>query len=85
MVRRLNGSKRHLNKRGTLVLSNMLAEAISNITNWQFTLHSLAIYNRKNRNTNDYDENKAKFKVGAISASNLNSVRERNINTLILG
>ena len=63
----------------------MLAEAISNITNWQFTLHSLAIYNRKNRNTNDYDENKAKFKVGAISASNLNSVRECNINTLILG
>ena len=63
----------------------MLAEAISNITNWQFTLHSLAIYNRKNRNTNDYDENKAKFKVGAIIASNLNSVRERNINTLILG
>ena len=74
MVKRLNASKLHINKRGTLVLSN-----------WQFALHSLAIYNRKIRNTNDYDENKAKCKVGAISASNLNLVRERNINRLILG
>ena len=37
------------------------------------------------RNTNDYDENKAKFKVGAISASNLNAIRKRNINRLIIG
>ena len=63
----------------------MLAEAISNITNWQFTLHSLAIYNRKNRNTNDYDENKAKFKVGAITASILKAICIRNINRLIIG
>ena len=71
MVRHLNASKLHLNKRGTQVLFNVFAEAISNITNWQFVLHSLASDNRKNQNTNDYDENKAKFKVGAISASNL--------------
>ena len=37
-----------------------------------------------NRNTNDYDENKAKFNVGAISASNLNAIRKRNINRLII-
>ena len=36
-------------------------------------------------NTNDYDENKAKFKVGAISASNLNAIHKRNINRLIIG
>ena len=41
--------------------------------------------NKKNRNSNDYDENKAKFKVGAISASNLNAIRKRNINRLIIG
>ena len=70
-VRHLNASKLHLNKRGTQILSNVFAEAISNITNWQFVLHSLASDNRKNQNTNDYDENNAKFKVGAISASNL--------------
>ena len=35
-------------------------------------------------NTNDYHENKAKFKVGAISASNLNAIRKRNINRLII-
>ena len=32
-VRNLNDSKLHLNKRGTQVLSNVFAEAISNITN----------------------------------------------------
>ena len=32
-VRNLNASKLHLNKRGTKVLSNVFAEAISNITN----------------------------------------------------
>ena len=53
------------------MLSNVFAEAISNIANWQFVLHNLDSDNRKNQNTNDYDENKAKFKVGAISASNL--------------
>ena len=63
----------------------MFAEAISNITNWQFVLHSLAIDKRKNRKTNDYDEYKAKFKVGAVSASNLNGIRKRNINRLIMG
>ena len=70
-ARHLNTSRLHLNTRGTQMLSNVFAEAISNITNWQFVLHSLASDNRKNQNTNDYDENKAKFKVGAISASNL--------------
>ena len=61
----------------------MFAEAISNINNWQFVLHSLAIDNI--RNTNDYDENEAKFKVSAISASNLSAIRKRNINRLIIG
>ena len=32
-IRHLNASKLHLNKRGTQVLSNVFAEAISNITN----------------------------------------------------
>ena len=32
-VRHLNASKLHLNKRGTQILSNVFAEAISNITN----------------------------------------------------
>ena len=70
-VRHLNASKLHLNKRGTLVLSYVFAEAMSNITNRQFVLHSLASDNRNNRSTNDYDENKTKSKVGALSASNL--------------
>ena len=84
-VRHLNASKLHLNQRGTQVLSNEFAEAISNITNRLFVLHSLASDNRKNRNANDYDENKANFKVGAISASNLIAFRKRNINKLIIG
>ena len=37
------------------------------------------------RNTNDYDENKGKFKVSGISASNLNAIRKSNINRLIIG
>ena len=63
----------------------MFAETISNFTNWQFILHGLGSDNRKNRNTNDHDENKAKFKIGAISAGNLNAIRKRNINRLIKG
>ena len=84
-VRHLNASKLHLKERGTQVLSNVFAEAISNMTNWQFVLHSLASDNRKNRNTNDYDENKAKFKAGEICGNNLNAIRKRNINRLIIG
>ena len=83
--RQLNASKLHLDKRGTQVLSNVFAEAISNITNWQFVLHSLANDNRKNRNTNGHDENKPKFKVSAFSASNLNAIRKSNINRRIIG
>ena len=82
-LRHLNASKLHLNKRGTQVLSNVFAGAISNINNWKFVLHSLASDNVPT--TNDYDENKAKFKVGAISAGNLNAIRKRNINRLIIG
>ena len=81
----INASKLHLNKRSTQVLSHIFVEAIFNITNLQFVLHSLASDNKKNRNTNDYDENKAKFKVGAISASNLNAIHKRNIYRLIIG
>ena len=58
-VRNLNASKLHLSKRGNQVLSNVFAEAISNITNWQFVLYSVASDNRKNNNTNGYDENRA--------------------------
>ena len=65
----LNASKLHLNKRGTQVLFNEFSEAISNIINRKFVLHSLAKDNKNNRNTIDYYE--AKLKVGAISASNL--------------
>ena len=84
-VRHLNASKHHLNKRGTQVLSNVSAETISNFTNWQFILYGLGSDNRKNRSTNDHDENKAKFKFGAVSAGNLNAIRKRNINRLIIG
>ena len=84
-VRLLNASKLHLNKRGTQVLSYVFAEAIFNITNLQFVLRSLASDNIvKNRNTNDYDANKVKFKVGVINASNLNAIRKRSINRLIM-
>ena len=58
-VRNLNASKLHLSKRGNQVLSNVFAEAISNITNWQFVLYSVASDNTKNSNTNGYDENRA--------------------------
>ena len=84
-VRHLNASKLHLNKRGTQVLSNKFTEAISNIINWQFALHSLASDNKNNRNNKDYLENKAKFEIRAISAGNLNVIRKRNINRLIIG
>ena len=63
----------------------MSAEAISNINNWQFVLHSLPSDNIHNCNTNNYNENKGKFKVGAIRASNLTVIRKRNINRLIIG
>ena len=46
-------------------------------------MHSLASNNI--RNTNDHDENKGKFKVSGISASNLNVIRKSNINRLIIG
>ena len=84
-VRHLNASKLHLNKRGTQIWSNAFAEAISNITNWHFVLHSLASDKRKNCNTSDYDESEAEFKVRTISTRNLNAIRKRNINRFIIG
>ena len=60
-VRHLNASKHYLNKRGTQVLSNQFAEAISNIINWQSVLHSLA-NNDSINSTHDTDENKPKLK-----------------------
>ena len=83
-VRHQNASKLPLNNRGTQVLSNEFAEAISNITNWQFVLHILASDNKNNRNTNDYEVNKVKLIVDAVSASNFNAIRKR-INRLIIG
>ena len=84
-VRHLNASNLYLNKRATQILSNVFTKAISNITNWQFVLLTLASDNEKNCYTNDYEEVKAKLKVRAISASNLNAIRKRNINRLIIG
>ena len=46
-ARHLNASKLHLNKRGTQMLSNVFAEAISNITNWQFALHTWLVITEK--------------------------------------
>ena len=48
-------------------------------------LHSLASDKRKNRNTNNYDENKSKFNVSAVSANSLNAIRKRNLYRLIIG
>ena len=45
----------------------------------------MAIDNRTNCNTNDYDENKAKFKGGTISSGNLNTICKCNIDRLIIG
>ena len=73
----LNASKLHINKKCTQVLSNGFAKAISNIINRQFVLHSLDSDNKNNRNTNDYDENNAKLRVGIISASNLEAIRKK--------
>ena len=39
-IRHLNGSKLHLNKRGTEILLNMFIESISNNIHWQSNLHS---------------------------------------------
>ena len=80
-ARHLNASRLYLNKRGTQVLSNEFTEAISD----SIVLHSLPSDKRNNRNTNDYDENRAKLKVDASSAINLNAIRKRNINKLVIG
>ena len=45
----------------------------------------MASDDRNSCRTNDYDENKAKFKVDAIGASNLKAIRKRNINKMIKG
>ena len=82
-VRHLNASKLHLNKRGTQVLSNQFAEAISNIINWQSVLHSLANKDSTNK-THDTDENKVTFKSKQLRGSNLKAVRKGNINKLII-
>ena len=39
-IRHLNGSKLHLNKRGTEILLNIFIESISNNIHWQSNLHS---------------------------------------------
>ena len=77
-VRHLNVSKLRLNKRGTLVLFNQFAEAISNITNQQAVLHSQA-NNDSINSIHDTDKNKVKFKGKQISGSNLKAVRNGDI------
>ena len=62
-----------------------LLKSVSNINNWQFFLHSLVSNNINNRNASDYDYHKAKFNVGAVTASNLNAIRKCSINILIIG
>ena len=81
-MRHLSTSKFNLDKKGTKTSSNGFAKF--NLINLKFVLHILASVYRNNSNTNDYDENKAKLKVGKISASNFNAVRKRNINRLII-
>ena len=44
----------------------------------------MAIDNRNNCNINNYDKNKARIKLGAVSASNLNASCKSNINRLII-
>ena len=83
-VKYLNVSKLHLIKRGTEVLSNQFAEAISSIINWQSILHSLANNDRINSN-HGTDENIANFKDKQISRSNLKAIRNGNINKFIIG
>ena len=39
-VKHLNGSKLHLNKKGTSILSNTFVESISNAMQWRSILHS---------------------------------------------
>ena len=79
----INASELHLNKRGTQVLFYIFVEAIFNITNSQVVLPFLASDNRKNRNTNDYDESKAEFKVGGINTGIVNAICIPNKNRLI--
>ena len=78
--RHLNGSKLHLNKRGTTILSNNFTEAISNSIQWQFIFHSLN--NRRNSGKFVTDEYKTKVFDGD---SNLKFLHMRNFNKLVLG
>ena len=80
LQRHLNGSKLHINKRGTTILSNNFTEAISNSIQWQFIFYSLN--NRRNSGTFVTGEYKNKVFDGD---SNLKSHRRRNFNKLVLG
>ena len=78
--RHLNGSKLHLNKRGTAILSNNFTEAVSNSIQRQLIFHSLN--NRRNSGKFVTDEYEIKVFDGD---SNLKSLRRRNFNKLVLG
>ena len=63
----LNGSKLHVNKRGTEILSKTFIESISNTVHWQSTLHS-----PDNCLIDEYNANLS-------SKENLSIIRKRNI------
>ena len=75
----LNGSKLHLNKRGTVILSNTFTEAISNSIYWHCFMHSLE--NSKVSNTITCDEFNAKKPK---ENTYLNFNRKGNLNRLVL-
>ena len=72
----LNGSKLHLNKRGTVILSNTFTEAISNSIYWQYFIQILE--NSKVSNTITSDAKKPK------ENTYLNFIRKGNLNRLVL-
>ena len=75
----LNGSKLHLNKRGTVILSNTFTEAISNSIYWHCFRHSLK--NSRVSNTITCDEFNAKKPK---ENTYLNFIRKGNLNRLVL-
>ena len=83
-TRHVNGSKLHLYKKGTRILFNNFKEAISNILQWQFLLHSS--YNGHN-SKGDHDSNN--YSVDSLKSirdvQSLKDIRMRKMNRIILG
>ena len=79
--RHLSGSRLHLNKRGTAILSKNFTEAISNSVYWHSFLHSLNDENYSVRNVNN-NESRAK---NSEKNNSLSFIRKGNFNKLVLG